>query len=108
MSESATPLRTFDDALAEWVRRNVRGANPIVGSVEFIHLAAEWDGCLSTGISVDFKETYRPKRGKIAGKWRYGAPVERLISFELPNDTDMMQVLRDIYEILAEDSTKNA
>lgn len=102
MTESAPPL-SFDEALAEWVRRNVKGANPTVGSVEFVFLASAWGGELNTGISVYFEEAYRPKRGKVAGEWRYGGETTRTIRWELPDDADLMTLLHDVIGIVFEE-----
>lgn len=95
---------TFDEALAEWVRRNIRGSDPIVGSVEFYYAASAWGGELTSSLIVDFRELHRPKRGRIAGEWQYGEPAEQPVSSELSSVIDMMQILRDIYEISTDSS----
>lgn len=94
---------TLNEALVELVKRHYRGSRPLLGSVELRIEISGYSGELEKYLELSYREAYRPKRGKVNGKWRYGEPVERERTHELPFDC-LMALIDEIVKISAEDS----
>lgn len=87
----------FDEAAAEWLRRNVTDANPVVGSVDF---DIDWFSCASGPTYCNFDVT-----------WTQQTQIVRKSSFKRltlgGGSYDVTQLIRDIVEISLSDKTTN-
>lgn len=96
----------FDEAAAEWVRRNYPGEQPLVGSVTFEISVTAYDEIV-TEIELSYEAMYRPRRGRVDGEWRHGKEVKLMKSCTIDPAIDLTQLIGEIVEIAAEVSAKS-